>query len=591
MNSKFLRIAGAVVFALFACAQAWAQPTNISPEALGQMQTISSIKAGFTPGQKKLGSGLAFSVLAAANDARVATIRGAIAPLDAAGVKVEIKGTVGRDLLAAIAAANGSVINSFPQWGMVTAVLPASALEGIAARDDVAQIRLPAQRATNAGLVASQGLVSHQAKQANLSGFTGAGVKVGVLSDSADPATIAALIGTGDLPVGTTFLPGQSGAPGSDEGTAMMEIVHDLAPGAQLIFATAFNGVASFAQNIIDLAAAGCSVIVDDVSYSDEGAFQDGPIAQAVNQVTAAGVVYFSSAANSGNLTSGTSGTWEGDFNDGGPAGGPLAGAGNVHNFGGGQMYNVLTAGTVLVSVKWSDPLGGSTNDYDLYILNSTGTSVIGFSTDVQNGTQDPDEEAYNPGGFPTGSRIVVVKFSGAQRALHVDTWRGRVSIATSGATTGHNAAANTVGMAATYWNSAKTGTLSFTGAANPVETFSSDGPRKIFYNPNGTAITPGNLLFGTNGGTTLQKPDLTAADGATTLTPGFNPFFGTSASAPHAAAIAALIRQARPDYTVAQVKAAMIATALDTMAPGADRDSGYGITMGYAAVQYALTH
>ena len=74
-------------------------------------------------------------------------------------------------------------------------------------------------------------------------------------------------------------------------------------------------------------------------------------------------------------------------------------------------------------------------------------------------------------------------------------------------------------------------------------------------------------------------------------LVPGFNPFFGTSASAPHAAAIAALIRQARPDYTVAQVKTAMTATALDTMAVGADRDSGYGITMGYAAVQYALSH
>ena len=102
---------------------------------------------------------------------------------------------------------------------------------------------------------------------------------------------------------------------------------------------------------------------------------------------------------------------------------------------------------------------------------------------------------------------------------------------------------------------------------ANTTETFSSDGPRKIFYNAAGAPITPGNLLFATGGGTTLQKPDLTAADGVVTHTPGFNPFFGTSAAAPHGAAIAALVRSARPDYTVAQTKAAMTSSALDDFA------------------------
>ena len=174
---------------------------------------------------------------------------------------------------------------------------------------------------------------------------------------------------------------------------------------------------------------------------------------------------------------------------------------------------------------------------------------------------------------------------------MHIDTERGTLSIATSGATLGHNAGANTVSMAAAYWNSAKTGARPFSGMANTTETFSSDGPRKIFYNPDGTAITPGNLLFGTNGGLTLQKPDLTAADGVSTHTPGFLPFFGTSAAAPHAAAIAALIRSARPDYSVAQTKTAMTATALDTDAVGVDRDSGYGITMAPAAVTYAIQH
>ena len=79
----------------------------------------------------------------------------------------------------------------------------------------------------------------------------------------------------------------------------MAQIVHDLAPGANVDFATAFTGELGFASNIRRLAAAGApQVIADDVAYFDEPFFQDGPIAVAVNEVTAAGVSYFSSAGN-----------------------------------------------------------------------------------------------------------------------------------------------------------------------------------------------------------------------------------------------------------------------------------------------------
>src|SRR5262249_45999853 len=153
-------------------------------------------------------------------------------------------------------------------------------------------------------------------------------------------------------------------------------------------------------------------------------------------------------------------------------------------------------------------------------------------------GTQDP-YEAISQGvncGTPSargycpaaGDRIVVVLFAGEQRALRLDTNRGQLSIQSAGSTYGHNGSASTVSTAATYWNSARTGTRPFTGAENPNEIFSSDGPRKIFFNPDGTAITPGNFLFSTNGGITLQKPDVAAADGVSVKTPGFLPFFGT---------------------------------------------------------------
>ena len=91
-----------------------------------------------------------------------------------------------------------------------------------------------------------------------------------------------------------------------------------------------FGGPSVFAANIRALKAAGCTIIIDDVSNVTESPFQDGPIALAVNEVSAAGVLYFSSAANSGNKDSGTASTWEGDFADGGAA----PNGGRLHSFG-----------------------------------------------------------------------------------------------------------------------------------------------------------------------------------------------------------------------------------------------------------------
>ena len=596
----------------------------IDPNAANQIGALLQEKENRTSDQQKLDSQLWYA-LQASRGQMVAGVSDVYATavdtvkLNATGyVRVDISALVSVDLLDQIAALGGTVTYSSAQLQSISASIPLAALEPLAANSTVYHIAPAAQSTTNRvrvpkmltaprrtaklnnlglpffiGALTSQGDISHTSNLVRSKlGKNGTGVKVGVLSDSVDD--MAALIATGDLPPGFTVVPGQSGNPGTSEGTAMAEIIYDLAPGVQLFFATADGGIASFANNIQTLRNVyGCDIIVDDVTYFNEGVFQDGPIAQAVNAVVASGGLYFSAAGNSGNLTSGTSGTWEGDFNAGPASAAPLPLGYTLHNFGGGQAYDVLTASTTFIDTKWSDPLGGSTNDYDMFVLNAAGTSVTCASTTVQSGTQDPYEACSSSAGFATGSRIVIAqKPAAAQRALHLDTERGQLSINTSGATFGHNAGLNTVSVAATYWNSAKTGVKAFVGgAANPTETFSSDGPRRIFYNPSGAAITPGNFLFGTNGGTSLQKPDVTAADGAFSKTPGFLPFFGTSAAAPHAAGVAALIKSVRPDYTNVQILNAMQQTALDIRAPGLDRDSGWGIVMALAAANYALSH
>src|SRR5262249_10697746 len=215
-----------------------------------------------------------------------------------------------------------------------------------------------------------------------------------------------------------------------------------------------------------------------------------------------------------------------------------------------------------VINLYWSDPLGGSSNDYDLFLLNADGTAVIASSTNIQNGTQDPyeqisrDQDRGDPP-FPAGSRIVIVKKTGAaDRFLHLNTNRGRLSIATAGQTHGHAAAANAYGCAATRATAAFPNP---SNSSNVVERFSSDGPRRIFFQADGTPITPGD--FSATGGLLRQKPDITAADGVSiTGVGGFpSPFFGTSAAAPHAAAIAALLKSANPSFTPAQIRAALM--------------------------------
>jgi len=578
-------------------------PLQQGPIAKSAMEQISALldeKASRTTAERKISSQLMYALRATQKQPSVALAkfydhaRNAISPggTDMARVRISAHVTVG--LLKQIEALGGTVIYSAPAQRVVTANVPLAAIETLAASPDVSRIARAPQVTTNVGSLTSQGYVSHKARETVKAGFNGSGVKVGVLSDSVD--ALAMLIATGDLPADTVVVPGESGNPGTSEGTAMMEIVHDLAPGAKLFFATAFTSPESMADNIRTLRFTyGCDIIVDDVSWSDEGVFQDSGIAQAVNDVTADGALYFSSAGNNGNVTSGNSTAYEGDFVDSGAGISFMGKAYTAHDFGGGQPFDTMLANGAVVDLQWSDPLGGSTNDYDLFVLDSTLTTVVGASTEIQDGTQDPFEEIFDPSGLGAGSVIVIAKTLDAEvRAMHVDMFFGDapLEIATNGVTFGHNAASATVGTAAVFWNSARGGTRPFVGgAANPTETFSSDGPRKIFFRPDGTEITPGNLLFATGGGETLVKPEVAAADGVATRTPGFFPFFGTSAAAPHAAAIAALVKSARPDYTNEQIRTAMLATTLDIRAPGIDPDSGHGIVMALEAVQYALTH
>ena len=487
----------------------------------------------------------------------------------------------------------GAKGDSAPVQGTAAGGLTAGMATLDAGNNDVGSVQpISNDVGTGSGSVTSQADITHRtAVFRGLTGFNGAGVKIGVLSDGV--ANLAQAQASGNLgPV--TVLPGQAGS--GDRGTAMLELIHDLAPGAQLYFATGFTSITSFADNIRALRTAGCDIIVDDTSYYVESPFQDGQgpsvisptnggvVIQAVKDVAAAGALYFSAAGDAGNLNDGTSGVWEGNFVAGAATSNPpipAGSAGTFHRFTGVQDFNTLTvAGSGPITLFWSDPLGASGNDYDLFRLNTAGDAVAASSTNIQDGNDDPYEQMSNSTASP---RIVVVKKpSAAARFLHLNTNRGQLSVATSGQTHGHSATSNifTFGVAATYAGAAYPNPFS---TSNVVETFSSDGPRRVFFLGDGTAITPGN--FSSTGGAVLQKPDLTAADGVFVSGAGDEPgqFFGTAAAAAHAAAIAGLIKSANPGFTQSQLRSVLFSSALDIEAPGVDRDSGVGIVMAAA--------
>jgi subtilisin family serine protease len=422
------------------------------------------------------------------------------------------------------------------------------------------------------------------------------GVIVGILSDSInDDDDSLQKAYNGGIPLQS--LPGEEGV-GRGEGLAMAEIIHALAPQAQIIFATGEGGDAHMAENILSLIKKKCRIIVDDVTYPDESPFQDGPISQAVSSASAAGVLYFSAAGNRGNLKYRTSSTWEGDFRDGGPAGVQFARAGanaRVHLFTSGITLNTVSHANMFVpdqvNLFWSDPLGHSNNGYDLFVVNAAG-QVVRYSADSQTGTQDPYQSILI---IHNGESVVIVKTGDAQpRFLHLETGRATFRYGTDGSVRGHNASDADDAFSVSAKRIPRGGGSFISGIKQTVETFSSDGPRRLFYLMNGTPITPDN--FSSTGGRELLKPDITAADGVSTSLPQMSVFYGTSAAAPHAAAIAALLLSCSPPPTAAQVRDALKASALEIEGDKPNNMAGYGIVMARAAAsisceQIAATH
>ncbi|WP_210485869.1 S8 family serine peptidase [Rufibacter aurantiacus] len=429
---------------------------------------------------------------------------------------------------------------------------------------------------TNVGATTTQG---DRAQRTDLLrtafGVQGQGIKIGVLSDSYNARLgNGALLGVrqGDLPgpenpLNTVpiqilrDLPPNS-ALGTDEGRAMLEIIHDVAPKATLAFRTGFDGPIDMAQGIRDLKAAGCNIILDDITYIDDPFFQDGIVGQAVDEVAAQGVAYFSAAGNFGELS------YQGVYTPVDPA------TNRKHNFGGGDVRQrvFLPEGAYTLGMQWYSATG---QDLDFYLTDDNGNILVGhnrastfpfegMSFDVTAGGATANIVVENAS--TTLDPSVVFKYIIFRGNAAIGEYRTGTSTIT-----GHSNSAGAMTVGAVLYSN----TPRYNVPLPTIASFSSRG---------GTPL----LASGTPA---RSKPDFAAPNGGNTTVPigtlyndgdSFFNFFGTSAAAPHAAAAAALLMEAHvrfsgPTLAPAQVRSLLRSTALDMGPSGPDVATGYG--------------
>lgn len=465
-------------------------------------------------------------------------------------------------------------------------------------------------------------------------GVDGSGVTVGILSDSFNRATEAVEGGaiatreegdieSGDLPGEASECPGQatpvdvlddSDAEGADEGRAMAQIVHDVAPGSDLAFATAFTpDMLGFKENIERLAApvgaggANADVIADDVVFFEEPFFQEGPVAVAVRNVTEEGVTYLSSAGNDNLLDSSGNeiASWEAEeFRDAGscpPAVESLAGFNGTHclDFNPGAQVDktfgikVAPGATLSIDLQWAEPWGGVGADLDAFLLDATG-GLIGSSTEDNVGNSKMPFEflQWENKSFSTRTvQLALNRFSGGLPRLKLALLENGFGV--TGTEYPRSSGTDVVGP--TVFGHTGSADAISVGAApfddgSVVEPYSSRGPVTDYFGP----VEGSKPAAALTTPETLAKPDILATDcGVTTFFsfldgPDWR-FCGTSAAAPHAAGVAALMRDEQPALP-SEVRAALLAGAVPLAGVRACAQ-GAGLVEAVGAIEALITH
>jgi hypothetical protein len=413
--------------------------------------------------------------------------------------------------------------------GLLQVNLPVSVLAALADNENISFIRLPYEFQP---CVMSEGVSLINATSWQNAGYTGAGVKIGILDGGF--AGYQTLQSQGELPASiTTHWSTSLGGPGSSiHGAACAEIIYDIAPDASYYFANCSTDL-EYPDAVNWLISQHVDIISSSGGFMALGPGDGtGPIDQVVDLTYNAGIFWSQSAGNYAQQH------WSGNFVDDGYG---------FTFFSGSYDLNVIPAlagDTISAALNWNDPWGYSANDYDLLLIDQS-DNVVAFSNSIQDGNDRPLESLTYTATY-TGYYAFAIykKTTAAARTLNLFVAKQPLLISTpSGSLAVPADSIHVLTVGAVPWNDPAT-----------IEPFSSQGP-------NAAGVV---------------KPDIVTPDKVKTVTYGSS-FPGTSAAAPCAAGAAAIIKQANPTFTNVQIKSYMESHTVDLGTTGKDNIYGSG--------------
>lgn len=417
---------------------------------------------------------------------------------------------------------NGAVVANVGD-DYIEATLPVQVLSSLATKSNVLRVDtiLPPQPA----VVTSQGTGVHRSDIWNTGGYTGSGIKVGIidvgfegyasLTGTELPGTVVARCYTS---LGVFYSTLSNCSNNEEHGTAVAEALVDIAPGVTLYisdpqFTSDLNAATSW------MVSQGVKIINHSVGWGWQGPgdgtspFSDSAV-DAVDTAVAGGILWVNAAGNE------ALSTWYGSFSD--------SNGNDFHNFSGADELNsiTLTGGQqVIIQLRWDDSWTNAARDLDLYLYNA---ALLEEEAGIREQSGLAGHTPYELIIFTpilSGTyHIGVFDFSGTSTPswLQVQTFTRQTleyRVVTSIINPAESANSGMLAVGAANWATTST-----------IETFSSQGPN-----------TDGRV-----------KPDIVGADGAASVSLGT--WFGTSLASPHVAGMAALVLQRFPGLTPAQL-------------------------------------